>query len=254
MADVFDLKGKVAVVTGGMGGLGTAISLALAERGADIVTADLKLDAYKDLEKKIRALGRKSLAIPADVTSEKSVADMVASILKVFSTIDILVNAHGTVNRKSADTIPVEEWQKVMDVNTRGTFITCQAVGRVMIKQKSGKIVNLSSVRGRYGAPSGAVAYSPSKGAVDALTRTLACEWAKYNVLVNAVAPTLVETDLTRQALANPEFAKTMIARIPLGRWATPDDIAWPIVFLASKASDFITGQILYIDGGTTTW
>jgi gluconate 5-dehydrogenase len=123
-----------------------------------------------------------------------------------------------------------------------------------MIKQKSGKIVNLSSVRGRYGAPSGAVAYSPSKGAVDALTRTLACEWAKYNVLVNAVAPTLVETDLTREALANPEFAKTMIARIPLGRWAMPDDIAWPIVFLASKASDFITGQILYIDGGTTTW
>jgi gluconate 5-dehydrogenase len=179
---------------------------------------------------------------------------MVASILKVFPTIDILVNAHGIVNRKSADTITAEEWQKVMDVNTRGTFITCQAVGRVMIKQKSGKIVNLSSVRGRYGAPSGAVAYSPSKGAVDALTRTLACEWAKYNVLVNAVAPTLVETDLTREALANPEFAKTMIARIPLGRWAMPDDIAWPIVFLASKASDFITGQILYIDGGTTTW
>jgi NAD(P)-dependent dehydrogenase (short-subunit alcohol dehydrogenase family) len=254
MADVFDLKGKVAVVTGGMGGLGTAISLALAERGADIVTADLKLDAYKDHEKKIKALGRKSLAVSVDVTSEKSVADMVASILKVFPTIDILVNAHGIVNRKSADTIPVEEWQKVMDVNTRGTFITCQAVGRVMMKQKSGKIVNLSSVRGRYGAPSGAVAYSPSKGAVDALTRTLACEWAKYNVLVNAVAPTLVETDLTRQALANPEFAKTMIARIPLGRWATPDDIAWPIVFLASKASDFITGQVLYIDGGTTTW
>jgi NAD(P)-dependent dehydrogenase (short-subunit alcohol dehydrogenase family) len=254
MADVFDLKGKVAVVTGGMGGLGTAISLALAERGADIVTADLKFDAYKDQERKIKALGRKSLAVSVDVTSEKSVADMVASILKVFPTIDILVNAHGTVNRKSADTIPVEEWQKVIDVNTRGTFIICQAVGRVMIKQKSGKIVNLSSVRGRYGAPSGAVAYSPSKGAVDALTRTLACEWAKYNVLVNAVAPTLVETDLTREALANPEFAKTMIARIPLGRWAMPDDIAWPIVFLASKASDFITGQILYIDGGTTTW
>jgi NAD(P)-dependent dehydrogenase (short-subunit alcohol dehydrogenase family) len=158
MADVFDLKGKVAVVTGGMGGLGTAISLALAERGADIVTADLKLDAYKDQEKKIKALGRKSLAVSVDVTSEKSVADMVASILKVFPTIDILVNAHGTVNRKSADTIPVEEWQKVIDVNTRGTFIICQAVGRVMIKQKSGKIVNLSSVRGRYGAPSGAVA------------------------------------------------------------------------------------------------
>jgi len=109
-------------------------------------------------------------------------------------------------------------------------------------------------VRGRYGAPSGAVAYSPSKGAVDTLTRTLACEWAKYNIFVNAVAPTLIETDLTRQALANPEFAKTMRARIPLGRWGFPEDVVGPMVFLASKASDFVTGQIIYVDGGTTTW
>jgi gluconate 5-dehydrogenase len=141
-----------------------------------------------------------------------------------------------------------------MDFNALGTFICCQAAGRVMIKQKSGKIVNVSSVRGRYGAPTGAIAYSPSKGAVDTLTRTLACEWAKYNILVNAVAPTLIETDLTRQALANPEFARTMKARIPLGRWGFPEDVVGPTVFLASKASDFVTGQIIYVDGGTTTW
>jgi len=123
-----------------------------------------------------------------------------------------------------------------------------------MIKQRSGRIINLSSVRGRYGLPADYAAYCPSKGAVDTLTRTLACEWAKYNVLVNAVAPTIVETELTRPALADPEYAKRMRSRIPLGRWAMPEDIVGATVFFASKASDFITGQILYIDGGVTTW
>jgi gluconate 5-dehydrogenase len=254
MVDMFDLKGKVALVTGGVGGLGAAISLALAKSGADIVVADLKLDAYKELGKKIKAEGRKSLAVQVDVTNEKSVADMVKKVQEVFPTIDILVNAHGIAIRKPADTFPVEEWQKVMDVNTRGVFIVCQAVGRVMIQQKYGKIINLSSVRGKYGLKADYAAYCASKGAVDTLTKTLACEWAKYNVLVNAVGPTIVETALTKTALADPAYATMMKNRIPLGRWAMPDDVAWPVVFLASKASDFITGQILYIDGGVTTW
>jgi gluconate 5-dehydrogenase len=254
MTDIFDLTGKVAIVTGGCGGLGMAISLALAECGADIVIADIKLDAFKDIEEKCKALGRKSLAVSVDVTDEKSAADMVDKAMKVFPTLDILVNAHGIAIRKPADTFPVEEWQKVMDVNTRGTFIICQAVGRVMIKQQSGKIINLSSVRGRYGLKADYAAYCASKGAVDTLTRTLACEWAKYNVLVNAVGPTIVETELTKSALADPSYAAMMKNRIPLGRWAMPNDVAWPVVFLASKASDFITGQVLYIDGGVTTW
>ena len=141
-----------------------------------------------------------------------------------------------------------------MDINTRGTFIVCQAVGRSMIEQKSGKIINMSSVRGRYGLPGGYAAYCASKGAVDTMTRTLACEWAKHNVLVNAVAPTVVETDLTSDALADPAFADQMKSRIPLGKWAMPEDIVGTTIFFASKASDFITGQILYIDGGVTTW
>ena len=254
MADLFDLNGKVALVTGGVGGIGTALTLGLAECGADVVVADLKLDAFGELEKKISALGRKSLAVSVDVTDEKSVADMVKKALEVFPTIDILVNAHGIAIRKPADTFPIDEWQRVMDVNTRGTFLTCQAVGRVMIKQKSGKIVNMSSVRGIYGLPTDYAAYCPSKGAVDTLTRTLACEWAKYNILVNAVGPTIVETELTRTALADPEYAARMKARIPLGRWAMPEDIVGPVVFLAAPASDFVTGQIVYIDGGVTTW
>jgi gluconate 5-dehydrogenase len=248
------LTGKIAIVVGGAGGIGRAQALALAEAGADVVVASRKLEHLKPVAGEIQARGRKSLAVPVEVTDEKSVAAMVDSVLKKFPHIDILVNAHGLAIRKPADTFPIDEWQKVMDINTRGTFLTCQAVGRVMIKQRSGKIINVSSVRGRYGLPADYAAYCASKGAVDSLTRTLACEWAKYNVLVNAVAPTVVETDLTRPALANPQFAQQMKSRIPLGRWAMPEDIVGATIFFASKASDFITGQILYIDGGVTTW
>ena len=254
MADLFDLTGSVALVTGGAGGIGRALALGLADAGADVAVASRKLGHLEEVAKEIQAKGRKALAVTVDVVDEKSVANMVQQVLKAFPHIDILVNAHGLAIRHPADSFPIDEWQQVMDINTRGTFLCCQAVGREMIKQKSGKIVNLSSVRGRYGLPTDYVAYCPSKGAVDTLTRTLACEWAKYNILVNAVAPTIVETDLTRDALADPEYAKRMRSRIPLGRWAMPEDIVGSTVFFASKASDFITGQVLYIDGGVTTW
>ncbi len=254
MTGLFDLKGKVAVVTGGAGGIGHAQALGLADAGADVVIASRKLEHLEKAAEEIRAMGRKSLAVSVDVADEKSVADMADTVLKVFPRIDILVNAHGLAIRKPADSFPIDEWQQVMDINTRGTFLTCQAVGRAMIKQQYGKIINVSSVRGRYGLPADYAAYCPSKGAVDTLTRTLACEWAKYNVLVNAVAPTIVETELTRPALANPDYAKMMKSRIPLGKWAMPEDIVGATIFFASKASDFITGQILYIDGGVTTW
>jgi NAD(P)-dependent dehydrogenase (short-subunit alcohol dehydrogenase family) len=254
MSDLFDLTGRVAVVIGGAGGIGRAQALGLADAGADVVVASRKREHLEDAAREIKAKGRQSLAVTVDVVDEKSVADMVEGILKVFPRIDILVNAAGIAIRKPADSFPIDEWQQVMDINTRGTFLTCQAVGRVMIKQHYGKIINVSSVRGRYGLPAEYAAYCPSKGAVDTLTRTLACEWAKHNVLVNAVAPTVVETDLTRPALANPDYAKMMKSRIPLGKWAMPEDIVGATVFFASKASDFITGQILYIDGGVTTW
>ena len=254
MAELFDLTGKVALVTGGAGGIGRAQALGLADGGADVAVTSRKLGHLEDVTKEIATKGRKSLPVTVDVVDEKSVSEMVDSVLKEFGRIDILVCSHGLAIRKPADTFPIEEWQQVMDVNTRGTLLVCQAVGRGMIKQKSGKIINMSSVRGRYGLPGGYAAYCTSKGAVDTLTRTLACEWAKHNVLVNAVAPTVVETDLTRDALADPAFANQMKSRIPLGKWAMPEDIVGATVFFASKASDFITGQILYIDGGVTTW
>lgn len=251
---LFDLTGKVALVVGGHGGIGHALALGLADFGADVVVASRKLDLLEKVAEEIQAKGRKTLAVNVDVVQEQSVVDMVDRILKAFPRIDILVNAAGIAIRKPAETFPIDEWQQVMDINTRGTWLCCQAVGREMIKQRSGKIINLSSVRGRYGLPANYAAYCASKGAVDSLTRTLACEWAKHNVLVNAVAPTIVETELTRPALADPAFAQSMKARIPLGRWAMPEDIVGAVIFFASKASDFITGQILYIDGGVTTW
>ena len=254
MVDLFDLTGKVAVVVGGAGGLGKAQALGLAGAGADVVVASRNLEHLKKVVEEIKAKGRKSLAVGVNVVDEKQVNAMVETIMKTFPRIDILVNAAGLAIRKPADSFPIEEWQQVMDINTRGTFLCCQAVGRIMIKQRQGKIINVSSVRGRYGLPAGYAAYCPSKGAVDTLTRTLACEWAKHNVLVNAIAPTVVETELTKPLLADVEYAKTLKARIPMGRWALTDDIVGPTIFFASDASNFVTGQILYIDGGVTTW
>ena len=254
MNRLFDLVDKVALVVGGHGGIGKAIALGFADAGADVAVASRDIEALNGVVKQIEAKKKKSLAVAVDITDEKQVNDMADKVVKAFGRIDILVNAAGLAIRKPADIFPVDEWQKVMDINTRGTFICCQAVGRVMLKQKSGRIINLSSVRGRYGLPSGYAAYCPSKGAVDTLTRTLACEWAKSNVLVNAVAPTIVETDLTKGALADPAYAKQMKDRIPMGKWALPEDIVGPAIFFASEASSFVTGQILYIDGGVTTW
>ena len=255
MKNLFDLTGKVAIVVGGGGGIGHAQALGLSDAGADVIVTSRKLEHLEPVVKEIQGKGRKSLAVAVEVSQEKSVAAMVDTVLKKFSHIDILVNAHGISNRKPAETFPIDEWQQVMDINTRGTFLCCQAVGRVMIKQKSGRIINLSSVRGRYGLPANYAAYCASKGAVDTLTRTLACEWAKHNVLVNAVAPTIVETPLTLtpEALLNPDYAKYMKGRIPMGRWALPEDIVGATIFFASGASNFITGQVLYIDGGVTT-
>jgi NAD(P)-dependent dehydrogenase (short-subunit alcohol dehydrogenase family) len=254
MNKLFDLSGKVALVIGGHGGLGKAIALGLADAGADVVVSSRNLDSLRAVAGEIEAKGQRSLAFKVDIVNEPEVKAMVDAILKIFPRIDILVNAAGLAIRKPADSFPIEEWQQVMDINTRGTFLCCQAVGRVMIKQNSGKIINLSSVRGYYGLPAGYAAYCPSKGAVDTLTRTLACEWAKYNVVVNAIAPTVVETELTKDLLADKEYAKTLKARIPMGRWAIPEDIVGPTLFFASEAANFVTGQILYIDGGVTTW
>ncbi len=253
MSDVFDFAGKVAMIVGA-GGIGSAQALGFAGHGADIVTADSRLEVAETAAEKVRALARKALAVKVDVTDEKSVTGMVTKAIDTFGRIDILVNAAGiNIRGYDATDFPIEEWQKVIDVNTRGTLLCCQAVGRMMIKQGGGRIINISSVRGSYAPPDGGLGYCDSKAAVNLITKALACAWAKHNILVNALAPTVVETEFTRSVLESPEGARQLRESIPIGRWAMPEDIVGPTLFLASPASNFITGQILYVDGGLTS-
>jgi NAD(P)-dependent dehydrogenase (short-subunit alcohol dehydrogenase family) len=247
---VFDLTGKVAIVTGGGGGLGRPIAVGLAKCGADIVVDDFDASHLEGVVNDIKGLGRKVLAVTADVTSASSMKDMVDQVMKEFGKIDILMNVAGTNARFAAEEMPPEEFERVVKFNTIGTFLACQAVGRVMIEQKRGKIINMSSVRGRVAPPIGGSAYATSKGGVDQLTRTLAAEWAKYGINVNAIAPALVMTDMTREFLSKPEIYSKFTAEIPLARLGAPEDLLGPIILLASDESDFMTGQIIYVDGG----
>ena len=247
---MFDLTGKVAIVTGGGGGLGRGIAVGLAKSGADVIVTSRDVSHLRPVVQEIEGLGKKSLAVSCDVSSAPSLKSMVDEVVQSFSKIDVLVNVAGTNARFAAEEMAPEEFERVIRFNVVGTFLACQAVGRVMIEQKRGKIINVSSVRGRNAPAIGGSAYATSKGGVDSLTRTLAVEWAKYNINVNAIAPALVMTDMTREFLSKPEIYSKMTAEIPLARLGVPEDIIGPTILLASDESNFITGQILYIDGG----
>jgi NAD(P)-dependent dehydrogenase (short-subunit alcohol dehydrogenase family) len=249
---VFDLTGKVAIVTGGGGGLGRPIAVALAQCGADVVVDDFEPAHLEGVVKEIEGLGRKAMAVTADLTSAAAMKDMVDQVVKEFGKIDILVNVAGTNARFSAEEIAPEEFERVLRVNVLGTFLACQAVGRVMIEQKHGRIINMSSVRGRVAPDMGGSAYATSKGGVDQLTRTLAAEWAKYGIQVNAIAPALIMTDMTRDFLAKPEVYSKVTADIPMKRLGEPSELLGPAILLASDESSFMTGQIIYVDGGVS--
>jgi gluconate 5-dehydrogenase len=254
MKNMFDLSGKVALITGGLGGIGQAMAVALAEAGADIAVLDRDVKGFSVLKNKIESMNKKAVAVSADVTREEQVQKAVNEVQQTFGHIDILINAAGITCRKPALTFPIEEWKRVLEVNTVGTFICSKTVGVIMAQQKKGKIINLSSVRGRFAGPFDVTAYCSSKGAVDNLTRALACELGKQNILVNAIAPTIVETSFVKDTMTNPKLLDPIVTRTPLGRWAQTDDLIGAVIFFASAASDFVTGQILYIDGGLTTW
>lgn len=247
---MFDLTGKVAIVTGGAGGLGRPISIGLAKAGADVVVDDLAASNPQVVADEIKALGRRALAVSYDVTHAEAMKEMVDRVMGEFGRIDILMNTAGINCRFSAEDMPAEEYEKVVRFNTLGTFLPCQAVARVMIKQKKGKIINMGSVRGWVAPGVGGSAYATSKGGVHQLTRTLAVEWAKYGINVNGVAPALIMTAMTREFLSKPEIYSKMTAEIPLTRLGVPEDLLGAIILLASDASDFITGQIIYVDGG----
>lgn len=250
--NLFDLTGRVALITGGSGALGEAAATGLAAYGADVVLTARRAEVLEEAAARVRETGRKVLTISCDVKDEASVQAMVAKTLEEFGKIDILVTSAGIANRFPAEDYPIDEWQKVMDINVRGTFLCCKAVGKHMIERGSGRIVTVSSIRGLLGHPGGYSAYGTSKGAVHLLTRQLATEWAKYKINVNAIAPCIFWTPLTQQVLNDPELYKVFMSRIPWGRAAEPRDFMGALVYLTSDAAEFVTGQILYVDGGSS--
>jgi NAD(P)-dependent dehydrogenase (short-subunit alcohol dehydrogenase family) len=253
MADLFRLDGKIAVVIGGAGGIGETLALGLSQYGAKVVVSSRNLERLKEVAKEIQAkTGGEVMALQVDVTDEDSVASLVEKVLAKFGTVDILVNAMGLNIKREAVEYPMEDWDLIFDVNVKGTMISCKHFGRVMRDKKQGKVINMSSVRGIRGYTGGNTAYCATKGAVELITKTLALEWAPYNIHVNALGPALIITPGTIHIQQNPELAEKYKAMIPMNKLGVPEDLIGACVFLASEASNFITGQTLYIDGGLT--
>lgn len=247
---IFSLKGKVAVIIGGAGTLGKIIGKAFVLFGAKVVIIGRD---QKKLEYAVKEIGEENTSYEiCDVTQEKSLEKVAAKIYEKYGHIDILVNAHGINIRIPTEEYPLEKWEEVIRTNLEGTFISCKVFGKYMIKQGHGKIINLSSTAGISGYEFGYAAYAPSKAGVDALTRVLAVEWAKYNIQVNAIAPYFIITPLTENFLKNEEIKSKIINDIPMKRLGKPEDIVGVAILLASNASDWITGQVIYIDGGYT--
>jgi NAD(P)-dependent dehydrogenase (short-subunit alcohol dehydrogenase family) len=253
MKDLFRLDGKVAIVTGGAGGIGKALALGLSQYGAQVVVASRNKEALKNTARDIQTRTKGiAVAIQSDVTDEVSVAGLVNTVVDRFKSIDILVNAMGLNIKRDALEYPMDDWDQIFKTNVNGTMIACKHVAKVMKEKKYGKIINMSSVRGIRGYTGGNSAYCATKGAVELITKALALEWAPYNIHVNALGPSLVITPGTVHIQNDPALAKKYKANIPLGRLGMPEDIVGACIFLSSDASDFITGQTIYIDGGLT--
>jgi NAD(P)-dependent dehydrogenase (short-subunit alcohol dehydrogenase family) len=255
VANLFRVDNQIAVVIGGAGGIGEALGNGLAEYGAKVVIADLDIERAEEVAQDIRAKYNSSdaIAIKFDITDEKSVASLRDQVVSRFGTVDILVNSQGVNVKKSATEFPVKDWDFMFGINVRGTMLTCREFGKVMIERKKGKVINLSSVRGiRATFWSGNEGYSATKAAIDMITRSLASEWAPFKINVNAIGPSTVATRFSETTLKDPEKLKRVLASCPLQRVGQPADIVGACIFLASPASDFITGQIIYLDGGLT--
>ncbi len=251
VSSLFSLADRVAVIAGGDGGLGRGMGLALAAAGADIVPISINPPGLEEMAADVRALGRRALPLKVDITREAEVKAMVGQVMETLGHIDILINSAGTVVIKPTTEYSVEEWEKVIRVNLEGMFICCKQVGKAMIQQKRGKIINMSSVRGLQGRANDP-SYPASKGGVNMLTKSLAIEWAPMGINVNAIAPTFIRTELNTFILDDPKQRQWIESRIPMGRVGLVSDLFGAVIFLASAASDFITGHVLYVDGGWT--
>ncbi len=250
--DLFKLDGRVAVVIGGSGGIGEAICLAYAGAGANVAVLGRRLDRCQDVAKEIERLGREAMAISADATKFEELQQMAQQVVDRWGRIDILVHSAGTVHIEPTVGYPEEEYDRVMDINLKSVFLACKAVAPVMLNQKYGKIINISSVRGSQGR-AGDPSYPASKAGVNLMTKSFALEWAQDGITVNAIAPTFIRTELNIFQLDDPEFRAWVLSRIPMGRTGNPDDLMGAALFLASDASRFVTGHVLYVDGGWTS-
>jgi NAD(P)-dependent dehydrogenase (short-subunit alcohol dehydrogenase family) len=249
--DLFDLSDRVAIITGGSRGIGLAIAEGLASAGAISIIANRTAKQGEEAAEMLRQKNLKAHSLTVDVSQRGSVQNMVSAILERFHRIDILVNSAAVILRKPIEDITDLEWDSLLDVNLRGVFLCCQVVGREMIKRKRGKIINLSSNIAQVLQPGRGV-YAVTKAGVSHLTRVLAFEWAPHHINVNAIAPGPTLTDLNRKYFAeHPEDLQARIQSMPLGRMGQPSDHVGVAVLLASAASDFITGQTIFVDGGS---
>ena len=246
---LFDLKDKVVLVTGASRGLGKAMALALAKAGCNVVLNARAADSLKQTSEEIQRLGRKTVLVAADVSDEAQVNAMVEKAQKAFGRIDILVNNAGVWEGSYLVRLNKEDWDKVVQVNLTGAYLVAKAVGKVMLKQRSGKIINMASILGFKPSPQ-SIAYAATKAAIIQMTRVIAVELGPAGIQVNAIAPGFFDTDMTRRYQDEKETLDAYVARIPLRRYGRPEDLEGVIIFLASKAADHITGQTIVIDGG----
>lgn len=247
--DKFNLKNKVAIVTGASSGLGEEMALALSEAGANLVLVDIKFNLLQEVAKLTKKTNQQTFCFSADVSKKKQVEHVVEEAIKIFGKIDVLVNAAGINRRNLAENFSEEDWDLVIDVNLKGTFLFSQAVGKVMINQNKGKIINIASMTSVIGVGN-IPAYCASKGGVAQLTKAFAVAWAKYNVNINAIGPGWFKTPMTKSLHEDKDISRQTISRIPMKRWGNPEDLAGTVVFLASEASNYITGATIYVDGG----
>jgi 2-deoxy-D-gluconate 3-dehydrogenase len=247
---MFDLKGRVAIVTGGNGGIGLGMARGLAQAGAAIAVAGRNREKNAAAVKTLEALGAKAAAVEVDVRDEASCKAMVAAAARQFGRVDILVNNAGTNVRKLPQDVSLADWREVLDTNLTSAFLCSQAVHPEMVKAGGGKIISIGSMLSIFGGPL-MVAYGSSKGGIVQLTKSLAVAWAKDNIQANAILPGWINTELTKGARQQmPGLQERIVARTPAGRWGEPEEFAGIAVFLASAASDFVTGTAIPVDGG----
>ncbi|HTS08165.1 MAG TPA: glucose 1-dehydrogenase [Candidatus Eisenbacteria bacterium] len=244
-----DLAGKTAVVVGGSTGIGRTLALGLAQGGADVVSSARRMEFVKSLADEIEAVGRKTLRVTCDVGDRASLEKLLKECLNAFGKVDILVNAAGITKRAPTVNYPEEDWSRILDTNLTGTLRTCQVFGPHMIERKYGRIINIASM-GSFLALYEVAAYSASKSAVASLTKSLAIEWAKHNICVNAIAPGYFRTPLSEKLLVGTGRGREVIMRTPMNRFGELEELVGSAIFLASDAASFVTGVILPVDGG----